>query len=109
LFHYPNSLTVDRAGSAVVVDSGNYIIITVCTEGAIVSTLAGSGEEESVDAAASFLDPHGVVLATYGGLLVSDCYTIRVVTSGGIVRTLAGRWEKGSPMSVFLQRASTIH
>lgn len=103
---------MDRAGSAVVVDSGNYIIITVCTEGAIVSTLAGSGEEESVDgqsAAASFLDPHGVVLATYGGLLVSDSYTIRVVTSGGIVRTLAGRWEKGSPMSVFRQRASTIH
>jgi len=97
-FNIPYGITVDRAGSVVVVDGGNHALRTVSKAGAIVSTLAGNGEAGSVDgqgADATLNDPCDVVLASNGDLLVSDDHAIRVVTPGGAVRTLAGSGQAG--------------
>jgi len=92
-FNDPAGLTVDRAGSVVVVDCGNHTICTVSKAGAIVSMLAGNGEAGSADGQgvdATLKDPCDVVLASSSDLLVSNAHVIRVVTPGGVMRTLAG-------------------
>ena len=97
-FNNPDAITVDRAGSAVVVDLGNHAIRTVSKAGAIVSTIAGNGEAGSADgqgADATFDHPADVVLASNGDMLVSNAHAIRVVTPGGAVRTLAGSGQAG--------------
>jgi len=74
-FHGPYGLTVDKAGSVVVVDGNNNAIRTVSKVGAVVSTLAGNGEAGSADGQgvdAAFNDPTDVVLAANGDLLLSD-------------------------------------
>jgi len=97
-FNTPSGLTVDWAGSVVVVDRGNHALRTVSKAGAVDSTLVGNGEEGSADgegADAAFNDPFDVVLAANGDLLMSNDNTIRVVTPWGAVRTLAGSGQAG--------------
>ena len=97
-FNNPGGLTVDQAGSVVMVDYGNRALRTVSKAGAIVSTLEGNGEAGSADgqgADATLNDPCDVVLASNSDLLVSNAHAIRVVTPSGAVRTLAGIKQAG--------------
>jgi DNA-binding beta-propeller fold protein YncE len=109
-FNDPFDLTVDRAGNVVVADWHNHAIRSVTKEGAVVSTLAGSrqeNDEEDATVEAGFADgtganacfnkPSFVVVAANGDIFVSDRnnHAIRVITPQGAVRTLCGNGQAG--------------
>jgi sugar lactone lactonase YvrE len=92
----PTGLAVDGAGNIFVADAGNNSIREVSPAG-VVTTLAGSanqlfGDADGVGTAARFWDPVGVAVDGSGNIYVADSsnYTIRKVTQGGVVTTVAG-------------------
>ena len=94
-FFYPFGIAVDTAGNVFVADSSNNTIRKVTSAG-VVTTLAGlagsSGSTDGTGSAARFNDPSGIAVDTAGNVFVtdSDNNTIRKITSGGVVTTLAG-------------------
>ena len=93
-FKSPAGVAVDSLGTVYVADTGNHTIRAITSAG-VVSTLAGTaGQAGSVDdtgVAAKFSSPSAVVVS--GGVVyVADTgnHTIRAVTLGGVVTTLAG-------------------
>ncbi len=94
-FDHPNGLAVDTQGNIYVADYLNHTIRKV-TPGGAVSTLAGlagsSGSTDGTGNAARFSYPYGVALDSAGNVFVADegNQTIRKVTPGGSVTTLAG-------------------
>jgi len=104
-FRTPKDLAVSSDGTQLfVADSGNHTIrrVTLTINGSnvvtavVVATLAGSpmltGSTDATGAAARFSDPNGTALDSAGNIYVvdTDNHTIRRVTSGGIVTTIAG-------------------
>jgi len=72
-----------------------------CSNGGVVSTLAGSGAVGFVNGtgtAASFYSPNGVAVDSYGNVYVADKNdnVIREISSGGVVTTLAGSGVGGA-------------
>jgi sugar lactone lactonase YvrE len=98
-FHGPNGTAVDSAGNIYVADEGNRIIREI-TPGGAVSTLAGSpglqGTNDGVGSAARFDQPVAVAVDSAANVYVADegGDTIREITSGGVVTTLAGLGEQ---------------
>jgi hypothetical protein len=94
-FYYPSGVAVDGAGDVYVADAYNNTIRKVTSDG-VVTTLAGttgqSGSADGPGAAALFNGPYGVAVDGAGTVYVADAYnsTIRMLTSDGMVRTLAG-------------------
>jgi sugar lactone lactonase YvrE len=86
---------VDSAGNNYVADTGNGTIRTVTPAG-VVSTLAGSagnfGSTDATGSNARFCGPQDVAVDRSGNLYVADTanHTIRKITAGGVVSTLAG-------------------
>lgn len=101
-FDLSYGVAVDAAGSIYVADTGNHTIRTITPAG-VVSTLAGSagvsGSTDGTGSAARFNDPVDVAVDAIGNVYVADEVndTIRMITPGGIVTTLAGL--AGSPGS----------
>jgi hypothetical protein len=105
-FKGPKGLTVDRAGNVVVADSSSHAVCKVTKAGAVVSTLAGNGEAGFADgqgADARFNNPHSVVVATNGDLIVSDRdnHCLRVVTPEG------ARWSATGSQVLLTGRGRT--
>jgi serine/threonine protein kinase, bacterial len=99
-FNSPTGVAADGAGNVYVADYGNNKIRKVSPAG-VVSTLAGSGSQGSVDgtgAAASFDAPRGVAVDSSGNVYVADYGNnkIRKVSSAGVVSTLAGSGTAGA-------------
>ena len=96
LLNFPAALTVDKNSNVYVADSGNFTIRTITPAG-LVGTLAGlagqSGSVDSTNSAARFVCPCGIALDSNGFLYVTDGgnSTIRKITPGGSVSTLAGQ------------------
>jgi sugar lactone lactonase YvrE len=94
-FASPSGIAVDPAGNVFVADSANNTVRRISASGA-VTTIAGSpgqrGNNDGVGAAARFSNPYGVAVDQVGNLYVSDQFnhTIRKITPGGSVTTLAG-------------------
>ncbi len=94
-FSYPQGVAVDGAGIVYVADTSNSTIRKVTAAG-VVTTLAGSvGECANIDgsgSAAAFCYPFGVAADSAGSVYVADTFnfTIRKVTAGGAVITMAG-------------------
>jgi len=94
-FYNPSGVAVDGAGNVFVADSNNHTIRKI-TPGGVVTTLAGSagnaGSDDGTGGAARFNYPAGVAVDNGGNVIVADGnnHTIRRVTQGGVVTTLAG-------------------
>ncbi len=94
-FYNPSGVTVDSAGTVSVADQNNNTIRKIDAS-TVVTTLAGSafasGAADGVRDAARFLNPCGVTMDSAGNGYVADYnnHTIRKITPGGGVTTLAG-------------------
>ena len=95
LFNHPTSIAIDAAGTLYVTDSQNDAVRAITPAG-IVSTIAGSpgisGSADGIGAAARFNDSFAISTDSQSNLYVSDGFnnTIRKITVGGNVTTLAG-------------------
>ena len=94
-FNYPSGVAVDGSGNVYVADSSNHTIRKITASG-VVTTLAGiagqTGSADGTGSAARFNGPNGVAVDGAGNVYVADLYndTIRKITAGGVVTTLAG-------------------
>jgi len=98
-FNFPEgvAVAVDASGNLLVyvADTQNNTIRKITSNGT-VSTLAGSagtsGGKDGTGAQASFSGPSSVAVDANGNVFVADTFnnTIRMVTSAGVVTTLAG-------------------
>ncbi len=97
-FDRPSGVAVDAVGNVYVADTMNHTIRKVTPAG-VVTTLAGRaghrGSADGTGSAARFYEPEDVAVDDRGNVYVADTfnYTIRKVTPGGVVTTLAGRAE----------------
>ncbi|PWU16293.1 MAG: hypothetical protein C5B50_13845 [Verrucomicrobia bacterium] len=95
-FEDPFGIAVDDAGNVYVGDFANDAVRKISPTG-MVSTLAGlpgtPGSTDGSGSAARFRRPHGVAVDHAGNVYVADTDngTIRKVTPGGMVITLAGK------------------
>ena len=101
-FNHPSALSLDTAGNIYVIDTSNQTVRKV-TSGGNVTTLAGNsgiiGSADGTGAGATFFYPGGIGATGSGTLYVADTgnHTVRQVTAGGSVSTLAGSsGQKGS-------------
>jgi sugar lactone lactonase YvrE len=95
-FNVPSGVAVDSSGVVYVSDTNNNAIRKI-TQGGVVTTLAGMAGQpttgaDGTGAAARFNKANGLAVDLSGNVYVADTYndTIRMVTSGGVVTTLAG-------------------
>ncbi|HVU26031.1 MAG TPA: hypothetical protein VHE13_18005 [Opitutus sp.] len=92
-FVYPTGVAVDVAGNVYVTDERT---IRRVTSAGVVTTLAGNanlgGSTDGAGAAALFEEPQGIAVDATGNLYVADTdnSTIRKITSGAVVATIAG-------------------
>jgi sugar lactone lactonase YvrE len=95
LFGSPSGVAVDSGGNLYVSDFGTSSIRKVTAAG-VVSTLAGTtgvaGSVDGTGTAAKFNEPGGIGVDASGNVYVADSAnnTIRKITPGGVVTTLAG-------------------
>lgn len=94
-FNQPGGVASAGDATLTIADTANGMIRRV-TSGGVVTTFAGSatvrGNVDGVGTAATFSSPAGIALDPSGRLVVADSMnnTIRAITPGGAVSTLAG-------------------
>jgi hypothetical protein len=125
-FNFPSGVSLDTAGNIFVSDQVNNTIRKVTSAG-VVTTLAGtagsSGSTDGTGSAARFNFPWDIAVDTSGNVFVTDKdnFTIRKITSAGVVTTLAGTAGSsgstdgigsaarfGSPMGIAVDTAGNL-
>jgi len=115
-FSHPVGVAVDLLGNVYVADQGNNMIRKISKTG-LVTTLAGSTSAGSADgsgASAGFNAPYGVAVDISGNVFVTDQLnnTIRKITPGGMVTTIAGSgvqgYADGSALTAMFNQPSGI-
>ncbi|MFO1500234.1 MAG: PQQ-binding-like beta-propeller repeat protein [Verrucomicrobiota bacterium] len=99
-FRNPHGLCVAGNGAVYIADSENNRIRKISADGRTVTTVAGSGLRGYLDgpaAAAQFDFPEDVVIDPRGNLFITEFnnHTVRMVTPGGEVETIAGNGHPG--------------
>lgn len=94
-FNCPIGVTVDASLTVFVVELYGYKVRKISSKG-VVTTIAGSGIQGCLDGTgtnAQFYNPVGVDVDSNGNLFVSDynAPVIRMISSSGVVRTIAGK------------------
>ena len=101
-FNSPEGIGIDNAGNIFVADTGNHVIRQITSLG-VVSTFAGGagivGSTNATGTAARFSSPRGIAVSKSGSgeVFVADAgnHTIRRISGGGVVTTLAGTAGSG--------------
>jgi len=94
-FNQPWGITVDGSGNVLVADTFNHTIRKITPAG-VVSTISGAplapGTTDGPAADARFFLPNGLAIGSDGTLYIGDevNHTVRKMTPGGLVSTLAG-------------------
>lgn len=94
-FFSPSDVVLDNAGNLFVADTDNNTIRKISSAG-VVTIFAGApgppGSADGTGLAARFSGPRGVAIDSAGNIYVADTnnHTIRKITPGGVVSTLAG-------------------
>lgn len=102
-FFYPQGVAVDSGSTVYVADGNNYTIRKISPDG-VVTTFAGtagtSGSTDGTGAASRFSKPYSVAVDSAKNVYVADrnSCTIRKITTGGVVTTIAG--SAGSPGNI---------
>ncbi len=92
----PEAIAVDATGNLYVADEFNHTVRKISAAG-VITTLAGlagvSGSADGVGNAARFYQPSGIAVDVAGNVYVADSAndTIRKISAGGSVTTIAGR------------------
>jgi sugar lactone lactonase YvrE len=100
LFNAPGGIHFANSGAIYVADTGNHTIRKISS--GVASTLVGypgfPGFVNNTGAAARFRNPRGIATDGSGNLYVADTgnHSIRMITSGGAVTTLAGTGAFGN-------------
>ena len=100
-FRSPLGLAVNSAGDTFVADNQNHTIRKISAEG-VVTTFAGiagtGGSTNGTGPGATFFWPSALTVDAADNLyVICDDYTIRKITAGAVVTTLAGTpWTSGS-------------
>jgi len=98
-FDNPSGIAVDLNGNLYVADWANNLIRKI-SPGGKVTNLAGSGipgSNDGIGSSASFYLPWGIAVDSANNVYVADSYNnmIRKISPEGVVKTLAGKKEKG--------------
>ena len=101
-FALPSGVSVDISGNVYIADTNNYRIRMVNSAG-IITTFAGTGDGGSsgdggAATSATLFGPRGVSVDISGNVYIADSWNnmIRMVTSTGIITTIAGTGTRGS-------------
>jgi sugar lactone lactonase YvrE len=94
-FAWPADVALDGAGNLLVADRANHVIRRVAPSGEVTTVAGGAGKAgraDGVGGSARFNNPSGVAVDAVGTVYVADTgnHTIRKITPGGEVTTLAG-------------------
>ncbi len=93
-FFNPTSAAVDSSGNVYIADGGDHTVRKI--SGGVVTTLAGSsgqaGSSDGTGSNARFQYPYAVAVDSSGNVYVTDIgdHTVRRITPGGSVTTIAG-------------------
>jgi len=95
-FNEPGAFFVADDGTVTLVDTSNHTVRSIAPDGRVTTLAGAAGQTGTADgdgAAARFNSPTGLAVDLAGNFLVSDQvnHTIRLLTGGGRVVTLAGR------------------
>lgn len=94
-FNNPCGLAVDTAGNLFVCDTNNHTVRKITAAGTVTTLAGGAGKPGASDGFgvnARFNGPTGIAVDGTGNVYVADTgnATIRKITSGGVVSTIAG-------------------
>ena len=98
----PTQLALDNSGNLLFVDYNNCVLRSINLSTSIISTLAGDNNcqiansgDGGLATAASFYDPHGVVVDTLGNIYIADVGSLirKIDANTGIISTYAGTYN----------------
>ena len=94
-FNDPTSVAADTSGNVYVADCKNHSIRKITSSGVVTTFAGGAGLSGSVNGTgpvARFNSPQGIAVDSAGNVYVADTgnNTVRKITSGGVVSTMAG-------------------
>jgi trimeric autotransporter adhesin len=95
----PSGLAVDGAGNLFIADTNNFRVRKITAAG-LITTVAGTGTkgrsgDNGPAIAAQLTGPTGLAFDQAGNLFIGDSASVRIVSPGGIITTVAGNGTVG--------------